>query len=125
MHEAAIAQAILRKACQSFEQHQLRSGHSSSSNGELVSRIVVSVGEFRNVDPESLEFAFSALKKEYRSIEACQLDLVRVEALAVCSLEEHRYHPVPEHFFACTECGGSIKKLLKGDELDIISIEIE
>jgi len=86
--------------------------------------VVVRIGEFRNVDPGSLSFAFDSLKQSYAGLEQCQLKLELVEAMAICQLASHRYHASPNTSYRCTKCGSGIGKLLTGDELDITNIVV-
>ncbi len=139
MHEAAVAHAILRRALQtvyppsSAKDDLVRCSSRIDENaGALekepdinVIRILIDVGEFRNIDPESLEFAFTALRKEFASTRNAKLEIRPVKALAICTIHEHEYHPTPDQYFSCTSCGGGIKKLILGEELNIVSIEIE
>ncbi|MBX9670440.1 MAG: hydrogenase maturation nickel metallochaperone HypA [Candidatus Obscuribacterales bacterium] len=139
MHEAAVAHAILRRALQtvyppsSATDDLVRCASRIDENeGALekepdinVIRILIDVGEFRNIDPESLEFAFTSLRKEFASTRNAKLEIRPVKALAICTIHEHEYRPTADQYFSCTSCGGGIKKLILGEELNIVSIEIE
>lgn len=125
MHEAAIANSIIRRAMGIVEYQSSALEPASYSSKPIVSKITVKVGEFRNVDPESLNFAFCALRQEHWQLRDATLEIRVIEPLAVCTISEHVYRPAPESFFSCTTCGGGIKKLLTGEELEIASIEIE
>lgn len=116
MHEASIAQSILRIACEKL---------TSLGVPAMISNIKIAVGEFRNVDSASLEFAFNSLKKEYFGCEKCQLDIKVIEAIAECRQCKTLYHPEFDRSFRCTECGDGIGKLLEGEQLGIIGIRLE
>lgn len=118
MHEATIALAILKRTVAAVERAE-------NVLDMRVTRVVVNVGEFRNVDPESLEFAFTALRNDFEVAKNAELELRRINALASCSTAEHEFHPHPDNYFACTICGGGIMKMIHGEELDIVSIQME
>lgn len=137
MHEATVAAAILKRALAAAETRAIEEKNadrsSVSDEGRFdktqqffdVVEIVVNVGEFRNVDPESLEFAFSALRKDSSATENTRLEIRNIPAIAACSLSSHEFHPEASNYFSCTTCGGGIGELLAGNELDIVNIMIE
>lgn len=140
MHEATVALAILNRALAAVEARAHKetntldavttsdtiaeSDHNTPPIFDVV-KIVVNVGEFRNIDSESLEFTFSALRKDFPLTQNTELEIRTIQAIASCSVQHHRFHPAADNYFACTICGGGIGKLLSGKELDIINIEME
>ncbi len=133
MHEASVASAILKRATAIAESSTLsgdkkliasEQSERQESNFEIV-KIEINVGEFRNIDAESLQFAFSALRKDFRHTKNTELKIVSIKALASCADMEHKYIPCPSNYFSCTVCGAGIGSLLSGEELDIVDIEIE
>jgi len=134
VHEAAIAIAILRRAAEAlsrqFETEIGKAGLGTNDGitehtDELpkVSSIQVNVGEFRNVDPESLDFAFQSLRKDFKYAEDARLKINRIDAIAKCT-SGHTYSPKPDKYYACTTCGAGIDKLVNGEELEIKSFEL-
>ena len=113
MHETAIASNILRHIDRKARelQHPCR-----------VAAVSVLVGRFRNVDPESLSFAFDTLKQDYPICADCRLTVIPVEVVALCRASSHRYHLRCEEGFKCGQCGSGIGRLISGDELDIVDI---
>jgi Zn finger protein HypA/HybF involved in hydrogenase expression len=87
-----------------------------------VESISVRVGEFRNVDVQSLEFAFDGLKADYIGFGDTRLVVKTIPALAVCQNNEHHYHPRYDNGFRCDvgDCGSGIGLLEEGEELDVI-----
>jgi Zn finger protein HypA/HybF involved in hydrogenase expression len=110
MHEAAIARNILES---------LRRRLPDLPAGSQFADVEVCVGQFRNVDPESLQFAFDGLRPLYASCEQCALKIHILQAKARCAGGDHLYQPRFEDGFRCTECGGGIKTLEEGEELQI------
>lgn len=124
MHEATVALAILKRATETVEKRMNRDAHGEEDTIH-VSKIVLQIGEFRNIDSESLEFSFSALRKDFPMMETTELEIKEIKAIALCSNQNHEFHAQPVNYFSCTTCGGGIGKLLTGKELDIINIEME
>lgn len=115
MHETAIAKAILDRIDDRLSSLQFTSNAAS---------VDVRVGEFRNVDPDSLSFAFDSLKKEYPKCTACALNLELIETRALCKEGRHEYKATAESAFSCPECGSAIGALVSGEELDITKIVV-
>jgi Zn finger protein HypA/HybF involved in hydrogenase expression len=116
MHEATIAQSILKIASTKLKQ---------TPNAERVLDIRIIVGEFRNVDIESLHFAFDNLKDMYEGLDRCVLQTDKISAQAICRTSKHIYHPNQENHFCCTICGDGIGNLVSGEELDVIGVKLQ
>jgi hydrogenase nickel insertion protein HypA len=116
MHEATIAQSILKIASR-----KLLENHLAIS----ISTIKVVIGEFRNVDWESLQFAFDSLKNTYPGCQNCRLDTEIISARAQCRQCNYIYHPQLANAFRCPECNNGIGKLTEGEELDIVQMTLE
>ena len=116
MHEATIATNILESISRritSFDQPVFaRSVH-------------VRIGEFRNVDVESLRFAFDSLKDLYPACAGCVFVPELTAAIALCRKQQHKYHPKPANAYRCSQCDGGIGTLLAGEDLAITNIELE
>lgn len=116
MHEATIAQSILNIVSTKLKQ---------TSNAAQALNVHVIIGEFRNVDPVSLQFAFDNLRSFYEGCAACTLQAEIIQAKALCRKELHLYHPQFEQGFCCTTCGAGIGELICGEELDVVAIKLE
>lgn len=114
MHEASIAEYILSLVEKRVE---------NEGSGFEGTAVTVKVGEFRNVDPESLGFAFDSIKGSFASCRNCHLEIVFIEAKAVCSAA-HSFRPSCENQFSCPICGAGVKQFKAGEELDIVKIVI-
>ncbi len=115
MHEATIAQSILSIASSKLKK---------TPNADTVMKIQIIVGEFRNVDIESLEFAFDHLKDFHDGCSGCKLEAETIQAKAVCRSGTHTYRPSADNTFKCEICDAGIGKLLSGEELDVIGITL-
>jgi hydrogenase nickel incorporation protein HypA/HybF len=115
MHEASIADAILQSTSAKL---------ASTPNAVLVTEVRVQIGEFCNVDPESLQFAFDNIKDLYQGTAKCRLTIETVPASAKCLSNKHFYHPEFKNAFCCQICGSGIGKMLDGEEMNIVSIRM-
>ncbi len=115
MHEATIAKSILNIASAKLRRNQ---------NAESVIKVQIIVGEFRNVDIESLQFAFDQLKELQDGCNSCKLEAETIQARAICVSGHHTYRPVLDNAFKCEVCGGGIESLLCGEELDVVGVTL-
>lgn len=115
MHEASIANMIIKKSIDCI----------GSNENERITRILVEVGQFRNVDPDSLSFAFNALRKDSKETQEANLEIREVKAKAMCTIGGHLYYPESVNLFCCELCNGGIAELLEGKELNILEVEMD
>ncbi len=116
MHEATIAKSILETVSLRFKQ---------AANVLCVLQVRIHVGEFRNIDGESLRFAFDNLKELYDGCCQCQLEIQTIPVYACCRGHGHKYHPEAVSGYRCCKCGEGIGKIVCGKELDIVNITLE
>jgi hydrogenase nickel insertion protein HypA len=115
LHEATIAEAILDAVGERM---------ASCVGASQARSVAVRCGEFRNVDPGSLRFAFETLRKGSETTRSCDLLLDLVPAIALCQ-RGHEFAPKASQFFACTACGEGIDSLLQGEELEVYQVVLE
>ena len=115
MHEASIAEDILNIAAK-------RLGEPASLTCAL--KICIKVGELRNVDGDSLTFAFDNLKGRYPGFSSCKLETLSIKAEALCHQGKHKYNPRLENAFCCEHCGSGIGEIISGEELDLVKITV-
>ncbi len=116
MHEASIANSILQIVTDKL---------STTPHSQAARRVHIIVGAFRNVDLDSLQFAFDNLRGLYHGCVNCELEADMISARAICLEGNHKYSPDFAHAFRCPVCQGPIGKLLCGEELDVITITLE
>jgi Zn finger protein HypA/HybF involved in hydrogenase expression len=126
MHEGTIAQHILEFAEQRLDKIGAQAGRPTSDgvNG-LNPTVCIAVGEFRNVDPESLTLAFDAMKSDYLGLRQAVLQIELVEAKARCLAGKHEYRPRPSDLFQCPVCSSGIGTMLTGEELEMRNVKLE
>jgi len=111
MHEMSIATSILKIAEDSMDGHQ-----------RLLS-ITVEVGQLAGIELEALEFCFKALKESshYPDLE---LYIDEVKGEGKCRQCDETV-PMDQLFAACSHCGEYGVEPVRGQELRVISIEVE
>jgi hydrogenase nickel incorporation protein HypA/HybF len=110
VHELSIAGAIVATA----ERH---------AGGRRVTRVHVRVGRLRQVVPESLEFCFGMVARE-SVCEGAALELEIIPAVLRCRACAHEWE-IESPPFWCPQCAGGDVSPVRGEELEVESIEIE
>ena len=110
MHELSIAGAIVA----TVERH---------AGGRAVTSVRVRVGRLRQVVPDSLEFCFGIVARE-SVCEGARLEIEVVPAVLRCAGCGHEWE-ILEPPFRCPECAGGDVAAVKGEELEVESIEVE
>lgn len=116
MHEATIAKYVI---------DILSSRARSHSDTAKVIEAELRIGSFRNVDGESLQFAFDALKQSCVRCKNCSLRYYYVPVKATCASNQHEYCPSADHHYRCHSCDAGIGSILSGNELEIVSVKLE
>jgi hydrogenase nickel incorporation protein HypA/HybF len=110
MHELAIAESVVRIAC-------------DHARGRRVSAVHVAAGHLRQVVPDALAFAFE-LVAVGTSVEGARLELREVPAVVRCrgcgAESEQEGFPL-----ACGACGGVDVEVTAGEQLIVEALEIE
>jgi hydrogenase nickel incorporation protein HypA/HybF len=110
MHELSISSAVVDTVVQ-------------HAKGRLVTAVTMTVGAFRQVVPESLEFYFEIVSRG-TVCEGARLEQVLVPLRLGCDDCGREWEPeLPA--FRCPSCAGSSVQVRRGDELEVESIEIE
>jgi len=115
MHEASVAQSILRIACNKL---------ASTAHTDTVTAIHVIIGQFRNIDIDSLKFAFDNIRSMYDGCSNCRLEAEVIAARATCRGCSRTYNPDMATSFRCPQCGNGVGQLITGEELDVIGITL-
>ncbi|TLG78774.1 hydrogenase maturation nickel metallochaperone HypA [Methylocystis sp. B8] len=109
MHELSIVCSIVELA-------------SEAAEGRAVRRVTIEIGKLSGVEPEAVAFCFPEVARG-TPLEDATLDIREVEAEARCDICGAEF-PTPDMLSACP-CGSRQFERLRGDELNIKSIEIE
>jgi hydrogenase nickel incorporation protein HypA/HybF len=110
MHELSISSAVVDTVV----------GHAA---GRPVTAVNLTVGAFRQVVPDSLEFYFEIVSRG-TVCEGARLRQALVPLRLGCSACGEKWEPeLPA--FRCPRCAGSAVEVLRGNELEVESIEVE
>lgn len=111
MHEMSVATNILDLAEKSMDGHR-----------QLLS-VTVQIGALAGLEIESLRFSFEALRKSTPYPEV-QLVIEEVPGTGVCESCGREIH-MEEPFALCPACNTYSVRVTRGQELKLISIEVE
>ena len=113
MHEYSIVQNLL----------DLCEQNAVANNATKVHRVVVGIGEMSSVEPQLLKTAFDTFKLETMA-ESAVMEIQRTPLKAECFDCSADFVPTMSDFL-CPKCGSANTKLVSGDELLLLSLEIE
>ena len=113
MHEISVAQSILDVAAASLREHAFR----------RVLSVCLRIGPISGVDPEALRFAMGVVT-EGTPLAGAELVIETPSVRFRCSDCAHEFS-AEEVQFSCPSCSGTRIKLISGDELEIVNLEVE
>jgi hydrogenase nickel incorporation protein HypA/HybF len=113
VHELSIAEEIVRVIREELRVYP---------NARLKSARV-RVGALRLIEPATLECCFEAAAED-APLAGARLIVEQVEASARCRQCDREF-PVEHNWFECPQCGAMGAELLRGDELQLVGLEIE
>jgi hydrogenase nickel incorporation protein HypA/HybF len=110
VHELSIASAIVTTAAR-------------HADGCRVTAVRVRVGRMRQVVPDSLQFCFGMVARE-SLCEGARLELEVIPAVLRCAACAHEWE-IESPPFRCPLCSCGEVTAIRGEELEVESIEIE
>jgi hydrogenase nickel incorporation protein HypA/HybF len=108
MHELAIAESVVDAI-------------TSRTGGRQVSEVLLEVGKLSGVSADSLRFCFE-LAAQGTSVDGAQLDIREPSGLARCASCDRDF-TLDDLILLCS-CGSGDVRVLAGEELRIISVEV-
>ncbi len=114
MHEVSIAQSLLEIAVRECE----KAGYTRINSISLL------IGEASGVQIDSLRFAFDIIKKDTPADEA-QLLITTSPLTGRCTDCATLFYPHGDIVFNCPRCKGNNLRIIKGNELDILEIDVD
>ena len=113
MHEGSIARNIIDIVKEEKEKNNI----------QKVKKIVVLIGKMHAVVPDALEFFFDIMKKEY-GFDGTELEIKEEDVEGICRKCGKNFK-ISTPVFICPYCNGSDIKIIKGNEMLVLSIEGE
>ena len=110
MHELSLAGAVIDTATR-------------HADGRRITAVHLRVGHLRQVVPDSLQFCFGMVARE-SVCEGARLELEVIPAVLRCRACAHEW-TIEEPPFRCPGCAGGDVSPVRGEELEVESIEIE
>lgn len=114
MHEASIAISLL----ETVSEQCLREGYSS------IEKVRLKLGKAAGVMPDALLFAFDIVKKDTI---ACEAELI-IDFILLgghCLDCNARFESAERYIFACPACDSRSIKITRGDEMQIVDMEVD
>jgi hydrogenase nickel incorporation protein HypA/HybF len=108
MHELSICSAIASTAAK-------------HADGRPVSQVTVQIGHLRQVVPEALQFSWEVVS-DATDLKDATLVIEQVPAVVECSCGARTTLDLP--ILACGRCEGFDVKLVSGEELLVVSIDL-
>lgn len=94
---------------------------SDKAQGKPVCRVKLAIGELTAVVPEAMHFCFDVVSQG-TVLEGAALEIETVMGRAICETCDSEF-PMPLTGARC-ECGGRSYRLLSGEELKIVEMEL-
>jgi hydrogenase nickel incorporation protein HypA/HybF len=113
MHEAGIVESILEIAISTTVEQ----------NANSIRKIHVQVGKMNAVDPSALIFAFDILKENTKA-SCAELIIYEVPITVECS-KCLTIFEVEDFNVICPKCSSTDTTIIKGNELNVVSLEVE
>lgn len=109
MHELSLCEAIAGVVLQHAGERQ-------------VERVVVRIGQLRQVVPDALTFSWGILASS-QGLDGCALEVEMVPATVACNACG-RETTLDAPILGCAECYSRDVKLLSGEEFAVVSLEM-
>lgn len=114
MHEISIAQSVIEEVLVQLD---------DAVGAPRVTCVTLRVGVMSGVVPEALAFAFEAAARD-TPLAGARLDVEEVGLVVWCPrCQAGRPLPGPQRL-RCPSCGESTPRVLRGRELELVSIEV-
>ncbi len=114
MHEVSIAQSLLDIAVRECKM----------AGYKKVNSISLLIGEASGVQIDSLRFAFDIIKKGTLAEDA-ELLITISPLTGKCVDCATTFYPQGDIVFECPNCKGNNFRMIKGNELDIVEIDVD
>ncbi len=115
MHETSIAAGLLSSLSELAEREKAKK----------VTKVRVRIGKLSGIVVDSFVFAFDALKEQFRLLKNAELIVEEVPTKYRCIDCGKEFETESIYFPECPECKGFNLKLISGEELEVVDVELE
>jgi hydrogenase nickel incorporation protein HypA/HybF len=113
MHEYSIVQSLI-ESCEEY---------AKENNASKVIKVVVKIGVMSGVEPDLLQIAFDTFKEDTICTSA-ELDL-RIQSIVVVCKDCKEESTLKKSEYFCPKCSSKDIKILDGEEMFLMSLELE
>ncbi len=113
MHEYSIVQALLEQCEAQARAH----------DAEKITKVELKIGVLTGVEPHLLKTAFNTFK-EKTICEEAEL-ILRMQPVVIYCSECEAEFTLAEHDYTCPHCRGNLIRILEGEEMLLMRLEME
>ena len=115
MHEVSIALGMVDELARIAKEN----------NAKYITAVNLRIGRSSGIVIDSLKFAFDAIKLENPLISSAEIVIEEVPLRYECNDCKISFETDYIHFTSCPDCKSYSLKLLSGNEMDIVNMELE
>ncbi len=112
MHEYSIVQSLL-ESCEE---------HAKANNATKVTKVIVKIGVLSGVEPDLLQTAFDTFK-EKTICDACEFIINHQKVVIEC-LDCKEQSTLEKNEFTCPKCDSYKTKVIDGEEMYLMTLEM-
>ena len=113
MHEYSVVQSLL-ESCEE---------HARKNDAKKVIKVVIKIGVLSGVEPDLLQTAFDTFKEKTVCHDA--LFIINVQKIVIECLDCNTTSTLEKHEFSCPKCQSVNIKVTDGEEMYLMSLELE
>jgi hydrogenase nickel incorporation protein HypA/HybF len=95
------------------------------NNVKKITNIQLKIGKMSGIVPDSLKFAFDAIKLEHPLLSTSKISIEEVPLAYECNDCKKTFRTDDIYFPSCPECESYNLKLISGEEQHIENVEVE
>jgi hydrogenase nickel incorporation protein HypA/HybF len=115
VHEVSIALGMVNELARIAKEN----------NAKYITAVNLRIGRSSGIVIDSLKFAFDAIKLENPLISSAKIVIEEVPLRYECNDCKISFETDYIHFTSCPDCKSYSLKLLSGNEMDIVNMELE
>ncbi len=115
MHETSIVMGLLKSLSELAEREKAKK----------ITKVRIKIGKLSGIVVDSFQFAFDALKGEFKKIKDAELIIEEIPVRYRCNDCGNEFEIDSVYFPECPKCDSLNLSLVSGEELEVIDVEIE